>query len=252
MLAAVLLIVVGLSAGTEAVTTMVLGSTHKSGTYFNDAWRRASAHLPCVAQELTVVSDNQYHTPVRPENKYVMLARDPISMVISGYHYHMNGQEPHVITKSKPYLYAIVEKSLKYGLPTPKSGETYYKYLRRLNETQGITAHMIRTNRIDLGSDVLMSRHRNDSNVMFMCTESLPSRLVDQRDVYFDMAIFAGLPADCASRLASKAVLEATSKIAGHTTDHSDDARLRGVVEDIDRRLFGSAFTRAAAIVHCG
>mmetsp|Transcript_6474 Transcript_6474/g.18344 ORF Transcript_6474/g.18344 Transcript_6474/m.18344 type:complete len:280 (+) Transcript_6474:100-939(+) len=236
------------------------GAEHKTGTFLlQDVIHFLRQSRACDEKERQSVSgiNSHFHQRILRNRKYVLMVRDPFAVVSSGYRYHLGGAEDVVMRGKgeKRTLYIglnhLFARGESLGLPRAEEKEGYVHYLRRLNETEGILAQMLRSEKTYMPNIVYMAQQRGKSNVLVTCLEQVEQSGTDW--FYRRVLSFVNFSVPCVERRGtlSKALESGNRTRNGHGTSHDRDEIQQRIARDLDLRYFDGEFAAAAATIAC-
>ena len=198
--------------------------------------------------------------PLHPSDRLVNFIRDPVAAVVSGYLYHLAGNEAGSMAfvdggERGGDLAQFLDAAAvgKYGLPTANADGNYPAYLQSLTREQGVVAEIVRTQAWDLPEMVAafaavecVHPGKGKGTYLNVCLE----------DLMGDRAVFEGTIARVVDHLGVPAgahynLTHLYAYQGPHSTSSSMHDEVQALVEKLDDEHFDGVFGRASGLLPC-
>lgn len=218
-----------------------IGSNHKTGSRLSRYVFESLKAAPCMDKNITLhLEDRKFHWrwPLKNDGrKYLLFQRNPYSVVVSGYLYHMRAQE---IWIRQPMgnvgTGAVLRQWKQYNLSRPRPSETYGNYLRRIHEREGLLAESLRCFAEEFPGTTRVAKYVREfptpSNVRVVCLDDV---MRDQSTFNATMrGIYSWVGMPCEAQLLNGIAVQGPGYGFGGNTDHvTDHGAHRKVLMDL-------------------
>lgn len=198
--------------------------------------------------------------PLRPSDRLVNFIRDPVAIVVSGYLYHLAGNEAGLMAfgdggERGGDLAQFLEPGAvgKYGLPTASGAANYPTYLQSLTREQGVLAEMLRTQAWDLPEMVasftaVECSHpgKGKGTYINVCLEDLMGDRAGFDAAMARVVEHLGVPTGAHYNLTHMYGYQGP-----HSTSESMHAEVQALVEKLDEEHFDGVFGRTSRLMPC-